>query len=76
MEEDWLGLGVVTKEHVKHLSQEPANVATHPHYCDDAAINVRTLRKFSLGGHSSSHSKTSLACFPPSTAALRHILLS
>ena len=44
MEEDWLGLGVVTKEHVKHLSQELANVATRPHYRDDAAINVRTLR--------------------------------
>ena len=44
MEEDWLGLGFVTKEHVKHLSQELANVATRPHYRDDAAINVRTLR--------------------------------
>ena len=36
MEEDWLGLGVVTKEHVKHLSQKPANMATRPHYRDVA----------------------------------------
>ena len=75
MEEDWLGLGVVTKEHVKHLSQELANVATRPHY-RDAAINVRTLRKLSRGGHSSSHSKTFLACSPSYSAYLRHLLLS
>ena len=73
MEEDWLGLGVVTKEHVKHLSQELANVTTRPHYRDDAAIMLRTLHRFSC---SSSNSNTFLARFPPFAAALRHQLLS
>ena len=55
----------VTKEHVKYLSQELANVATRPHYRDDAAIIVRTLHKFSCGGHSSSHSNTFHVHFHP-----------